>query len=83
VLLLKDLNKTAILVDYIVPSKCCILPRLIFFYDDLMKRKKKREFMNELMVLFYPTNIYFSPAAPINVLKMRDWPLSYFILQPG
>ena len=37
--------------------------------------------MNELMVLFYPTNIYFSPLQhPLNVLKLKDWPLSYFIL---
>ena len=44
-----------ILVDFI---HRCILPGLIFFYDEALK---KREFMNELMVLFYPTNIYFSP----------------------
>ena len=73
-----------ILVDYIAPLKWqyrCILPRLIFSFMKtyIMKRKKKREFMNELMVLFYPTNIYFSLAAPLNVLKLKDLPLSYFI----
>ena len=31
---------------------------------------KKRELMNELMVLFYPTNIYFPLAAPRIVLKL-------------
>ena len=31
---------------------------------------KKRELMNQLMVLFYPTNIYFPLAAPRIVLKV-------------
>ena len=44
-------------------------------------KRKKREFMNELMVLFYPTNIYFSLAAPAMCSKsVEQTPIVFYTI---